>query len=340
MASPAPVPGMPGGASFLGGLGSLFGGLMASRTLSRARDELQNMPGMHGPPGLYGDFGASRGGMFGFNPAMAGAQSALSGQIPGLFNYTADPRLQAAMGGLDLGAAAGGLDALLQQQIGPGNAGALGVSGDLLSSGMANLAAAGDSSALQQEELAIMRERFAPEAQRTRNQMMDRLHSMGLLGAGTNTQSQSGIVRGTEEALAGADLDFQREAFGRGMQRQQFLGSLGQQQVGAGLGAENQAFAQALQALGQNQQAGMNRLQAAQGLFGMDQDIFAQRMGLGLQGMEGLLGFGQFGLEAAGLPFQLQAALLGGSSGHAAAQAGLAQAQAEAQAGMFSGFFG
>ena len=316
---------------FLPGLGGLFGYGQSQKFFEQGRDDIRDLPGMQGPMNLGGSFGSSINGIFMPGGGIAQAEGLLGQQLGGMFGLPDFSRLQPQ---------AQYADQALQGTVGPESAALFAAAPGLMSGGAANLAAAGDSSALQQAELDIMRQRFAPEAQRTRNQMMDRLHSMGLLGAGTNTQSQSGIVRGTEEALAGQDLDFQREAFARGLQRQQFLGNLGMQQIGQGAGLIGQGFGQNLQAMSQNQQAALQRLQAAQGLFGQEQDIFAQRQGLGLQGIESMLGLSRFGLDASALPFQLQAGLLGASGHHANALGDIAKAQADAASGFFGGLFG
>lgn len=320
----------------LSGLGGLFGGTQSLKQYQKGIDHISRLPGMQGPSNLFGDFGSAVGGGFQFNQALGGAQNLLSGGLQGLLNYQIPQALQ----GLNLGDVSSFTDSALSQTIGPMNAVASGAAQGLFDQGQANLLAAQDVGGLRNQQLDIMRQAFAPEAERRQVRMFDDLYSKGLLGPQTDTQGQSGIVRAMMESLNQADLGFQNEAFNRGMQQSQFLGNLGLQQIGQGFGAENQAFGQALQALGQNQTAGMQRLQAAQGLFGLGNDVFAQRHGLGLQGVESLLGMSDFGLRAARSPFELQAGLLSGSGQHADALQTLYGQLAKGTGGFFGGMFG
>ena len=321
--------------SMLGGLGSLFGGNQSMEYMKEARNDILNMPGMNGPSNLMGDFGMSQNGMFGFNNAMGSANNALGGALPGMFNMDMSG-LQQGMQNMGLGDAAFGANQALQQQMGAMNQGSMGVNQGLMGMGMQNMLAAGDSSGLQAQELANMRAQFAPQAQQMNNQMMDRLHGMGLLGGNTNNQNQSGIVRGVQDSIMNQDFNFQNASFDRGMQRQNFLGNLGTSQMGQGLGAESQAFQQALAALGQNQNAAMSRLQGAQGLFGMQGDMFSR----GVQGAGAITDMADFGLRGAAMPFQLQSGLLQGSGYHSGALAELGLGAGNSSAGFFSGLFG
>jgi hypothetical protein len=324
----------------LSGLGSLFGGSQSMGMFKEGINDINNMPGMQGPSNLSGNFGTSANGNFQMNPQMMAMQQMLGSQGMNLMGMQSNPFLAGAQGQLGLGEAAGGLNSALSQQMDPMNALSSGQAQNLFNQGQANIAAGQDVSGLRDQQLAMMRESFAPEAQRRQVGMMDMLHSKGLLGGGTATAGQGGIVDNVFDSLNRADQGFQNESFGRGMQQSQFLSNLGLQQQQQGFGAEAQAFGQGLGALQQNQNAAMQRFGAAQGLFGMDQDLQAQRFGLGLQANEGMLGLGHFGLQAARSPFELQSSLLQGGGMHSQALSGLYGGMADANAGFFSGMFG
>jgi hypothetical protein len=320
--------------AMLGGLGGLFGGMQTQKMFDEGRQDIMGLPGMQGPSNLMGDFGTSIGGQFGFNNAMGNAQQLMQGTQQGLFqgqnpfaNVGVMDQYQQAMQGM-------------QTPMGAGNAIAAGGAGNLFGQGMQNLQAAGNTQGIYDQQLDLQRQAYAPQAQRERTAMFDDLFAKGLLGSGTNTGSQNSIVRQLTDSQSQADLGFQQQAFARAQQEAGRLGGLGMQQTGQGLGAENQAFQQAMGAGGFNQQQLLGRLGAAQSLFGQGQEQFAQNYGLGLQGAETMLGFGDFGLRGAAMPYQLQAGLLSGSGYHSQALAGLTEAQASANAGFMGGLFG
>jgi hypothetical protein len=303
-------------------------------------DDIKGMPGMGGPSNLSFNGGSSVGGNFQMDPGMLAMQNMMGTQGVNLMGGGMDPQMAQAQGMLGMAPAAGGLNTALMQQMGAMNGLSGGQAGNLFNQGQQNINAAQDVSGLRNEQLAMMREAFAPEAQRRQVGMMDMLHSKGLLGGNTATAGSGNIVDRTMESLNTADQGFQDAAFGRGMQQSQFLSNLGMQQQQQGLGAENQAFSQQMGALQQNQQAAMQRFGAAQGLFGMGNDQFAQRFGLGLQANEGMLGLGHFGLQSARSPFELQASLLQGGGMHSQALASMRLGQAEAAANASAGLFG
>ncbi len=321
----------------LGGLGGLFGARSAQKALNQGRSDILNLPGMQGAGSIGGNFGTSSGGQFTFNPQFLGAQNALAANTGllggGLFN---DPGLQSALGANNIAGALSQSDAALQQQIGGSAFGGL---GGLFSNaaGLANQfggALSGTGFAdTQASELANLRNAAQPEQNRLFNKLQDRLFATGQLGS-TGGGEQ---LRGLAEAFGQQDLNFQTEAFNRALnQRGQQLGAFqGLSQLGAGI--EGQAFNQGLQGLQQNQAAGMNRLNQAMGLLSGGADLFGQQFGLGLQSAGGLLDFGNFGLNAAALPQQLQAQLLGASGQHARALGEIATPRAEAGGGLFSG---
>jgi hypothetical protein len=73
------------------------------------------------------------------------------------------------------------------------------------------------------------------------------------------------------------------------------------------------------------------------GLFGQGTDTFNQAFGQGINASQGQLGFGQFGLDASALPFELQAALLSGGGAHGKSLAGLYGQKAQAGGSLFGG---
>jgi hypothetical protein len=255
--------------------------------------------------------------------AMLGGQGAslLGG---GMFN---DPRFQQAFQGNDISGALGQANQAFGQQMGTGTQGLGQLAGmfggavpGLMQQGMMNQQMAGNQGALQSQELAGLRAQAQPEQNRMFNQLQDRLFAQGRLGSTGGAEN----MRGLFEAQGQQDLGFQSEAFNRAMQQQQFMGQLGGQQMGqagqfgqqAG-GLIGQGFGQTLQSLQQNQQAGLSRLQAAQGLFGQGADIFGSQFGLGLGAQDALSNINQLGLQAGRAPWELQAGLLSGSGQHA-----------------------
>ena len=379
--------------NILGGLSGLFGGMQAAKHLRQGRRDILNLPGMEGLNlGTSLGFAGQGGSML--SPEFMNLQNMLGGISPQLLQggLAQDAGINAALGGASaaMSPAFLGADFALQQQIGPeafqglmGGIGqnALGLSNlftdqlalgpqdytggmqsALMGSGAGLMDAAANLPQLQQEALDIQRQAFAPEAQRRTTGMYDDLFSKGLLGGGTDTASQSGIVRNVMDSLNQADLSFQNRAFDIGQQRAGFLGNLGAQQVGLGadifgqnlgqyanlmqgaqgfgqlgLGAEAQGFNQLLQSVGQNQQSAMQRLQNAQGMFGFGGDLFGQQFNLGLGGLEGMLGLGNLGIDLTRMPYELQAGLLQGSGYHSQALGNIAEARANASGGLFGG---
>jgi len=230
----------------------------------------------------------------------------------------------------------------------------------LFNQGFQNQLAAGDQRALFDQSLAQQRAAFAPEAARQQQSVEQSLFSKGMLGAGSTNTGDA--FRGLFEAQGAQDFAFQDRANDLAFQQQNFLGNLGSQQLGQGQnflgqnlgqfnqnvqnfqglqglaqGMEGQQFGQNLQALGHNQRAGQQRLADSLGLFQQGSDLFNQSFGLGLQGAGAGLDFGRFGLEGAGMPFNLQANLLEGSSGSAQALNQAGQNSASATGNLFSG---
>jgi hypothetical protein len=297
---------------------------------------IQNLPGMQGPMNLGGAFGTSANGMFGFNQQMGGANMGIGnslGQLLGGGGFN-------QFGNLDLQGLLSQADQGLQQQIGPMNQVSAGGAQQLFNQGIGNLGAANNWQGMYSDQLGIMRDMYAPQRQVEQNQMFDALYSKGLIGSRTATQGSNNIIDRFFDRQNQMDMGFQNTAFDRATAEATRRGNLGLAQTQQGFGAENQAFMQALSALTQNQDAGLKRLGAAQGLFGLGQDAYAQNYGLGLQGAETLLGYGNFGLNAAAMPYQLQAGLLGSSGMHAQALGNIAIDQANSSAGFMGGLFG
>lgn len=333
------------GKMFSGGLGNLASGLFgalgakaADKAIKRGRTDVLGLPGMSGPAGLSGNFGSSFDGRFQLSPELLAAQSGIQQQLPnlfggGLFN---NPSLQAALQGNDIAGALSQSNAALQSQMGPQAFGGLGqLFGNV--SGLANQfgseLAGTNFGDVEAQQLANLRSAVEPEQNRLFNKLQDRLFATGQLGS-TGGGEQ---MRGLFEAFGQQDRNLMNDAFGRA-QAQRAQGLQGFQGLsGLASGLEGQGFNQMLQALGQNQSAGMNRVNQALGLLGGAQDIFGQNFGLGLQGAGGMLDFGQFGLDASSLPFQLQAQLLQGSGEHANALTELAGMRAQSSGGLFGG---
>lgn len=317
--------------NILGGLGGIFGGAKEMQAYNDARKDIKGLPGMSGPVNVAGNFGSSRDGTFQMDAGLLAQQQMLGATGLGLlgggmFN---DPRLQAALGQNDIAGALGQSNAALQQMM-PGTAygNQQGLFNALQSGALNNLGSFQDT---QNAELQAFRNAAQPEMQRQQNQLFTRAQAMGM-----GLPSTGEMIRSQQTAFNEQDLGFQKEAFNRALQRQ----GLGLQQGQQAMGMESQMFGQGLQALQQNQSAGMNRLNQAMGLFSGANDIFSKNYGLGLQGAQGALGFGDFGLRAAGLPYELQAELLSGSGYHAQALGGLAEGRGQAGGGFLSGLGG
>jgi hypothetical protein len=326
----------------LGGALNLFGQNKSMEQMKKVYGDIKNLPGMQGPANLMGDFGSSVDGQQQFNPLTQSLMSLYGSTAPGMMTgQMANPLLQMGLGGM--GNALSAANAANMYNVGPMNAGSLGISQGLFDQGMANLQRAGDVGGLRDEQLAMMREAYAPTAQKMRVDLSEDLYNMGLLGRKTDTQGSYGMQRAMLDAQNQADLGFQNAAFDRGMQQANYLQNLGMGQLGSGLGAESQAFRQAL---GSNQ-AKQNALNANLGLFsnlyGMGGELFGQNYGLGLEGMNTMNMFNRLGLDMAAMPYQLQAELLRGSGDHANAMANLGSQMASQKGGFFSslgGMFG
>jgi hypothetical protein len=264
-----------------------------------------------------------------------------------------------AFGGLGgLNTQAQDLASMFGQQAAGGMTDQTGFMNQLFQQGMQNQMGAGNQQGLMAQQLEMMRAAAQPQQDRMFNKMQDRLFATGQLGSTGGGQQMEGLFN----SFGQQDLAMQDAAFGRGQQQQDFMANLGASQFGQGLqglqqnlgqynqnarnftelgglagGFEGQQFGQNAQAMGQNQSAGMNRLNAALGLFGAGTDTFNSQFGLGIDAGQGGLGYGAFGLDAAMSPQQLQAALLQGSGEHAQARASLAQPAAESAGGGMMG---
>jgi hypothetical protein len=310
-----------------------------------------------------GGLGMLGGGLFNTNPMLGAAMSGMD-----FAGAVDDPAFAARMGD----SAFGGLEGLFNNASGTADmlqgrfAGGPqdltgGLMGQMFGAGLGNLTAAGDTSQLRADQLATLRELGAPAMQRQSNVLMDKLHAMGMLGSTGGAAQMEGLLNAQNQA----DLGFQNTAFGLAQQEANRLGNLGMGQMGVGQqmlgqnlnqfnqdignfgtmsqlasGLEGQGFGQQLQGMNFNTSQGMNRLNSMMGLFGMGNDVFQNNIASGL-GMGNLgLGFGEFGMNAAAMPFQLQAALLSGGGQHADALANVGAALSKNSGNFFSGMFG
>lgn len=203
---------------------------------------------------------------------------------------------------------AGGLSGMFANQTAQGPQDLTGgLQGQLFNQGFGNQLAAGDQSALFNQSLNTQR------AAATNGGLLDtainKFRDAGFATGRANTSAGARDQEGFLNSIAQQDLGFQNNAFGQAQQQQNFLGNLGSQQIGQGAGLlgqnlgqfnqganfanmfgnqaqgmEGQGFAQMLQALQQNQSAGNQRLQNAQGLFGLGQNTLASSIGLGQAG--------------------------------------------------------
>ena len=378
------IPGLVSGAT------SMLGGIKANQDVQQGRDDVLNLPGMEGPPKLGGNFGTTQDGQFQADAGMQAQQAQLGqgtqGMLSGGQGFN-NQQFQSAYGNNDLGQFFSSQQDQLGQQMGGsvfGGAGQQfnnsqglsnafagqvaagpqdlsgGFQNSMFNQGFQNQQNAADQSALYNQSLSQQREAFAPEAQRQQNAVEQSLFNKGMLGAGSTATGEA--FRGLMEAQGAQDRAFQDNAFGRAFQQQQFLGNMGQQQMGMGsqlmgqnlgqfnqnvgnflntqqgaAGIEGQQFGQNLQANQFNNNAGQQRLQNSLGLFSQGNDMFNQSFGLGLQGAGQGMDMRRFGLDAASMPFQLQAGLLGAGGEHASALTAGASERAASTGGMFGG---
>lgn len=178
-----------------------------------------------------------------------------------------------------------------------------GLQANLFARGTANQNASTNQQGLFNQFLNTQRAAAEPQNTRAFNDLENRLFAQGRLGSTGGSEN----IRGFFEALNQQDLNFQNNAFGLANNQRDFLAGLGNAQIGQGIdllgqnlsqantnanlalgfgnqaaALEGQGFNQLLGALGQNQNAGLQRLNAAQGLFGLGTDTFSSQFGLGL----------------------------------------------------------
>jgi hypothetical protein len=206
----------------------------------------------------------------------------------GMFN-NAD--LQSALENNDIAGTFQGAQQGFQQQMGNsmfGNMGAM--QQGLFGQGSNALMQAGNQQGLINQNLQASRAAAQPFEDRLMNRTQNQLFSQGRLGSSGGSQQYGDMIG----SIMGADtqriLNSQQMGLANRNQMQQFgMGALQQAQ-----GIEGQQFGQNLGALQQNQSAGQQRLQNAQGLFGLGRDTMGQQMGLGFQGQQGQLNQNQF----------------------------------------------
>lgn len=282
------------------------------------------------------------------------ANQMLAGNQSGLFNQSLNTQRQAATQGGLLDSA---INKLQNRQFATGRLGTTGGAGETQSF----------LDAVARQDLGFQNNAFGQAQQQ--QQLLAQLGGQQMNQAGNifgqNLGQNLGISQFMNQQQLGQQglrAEIGLGQLGQGLGQQRFTGQLGLDQTaqGAGLlsqslgqfnnqaglasnfmnlagGFEGQGFGQNLQALQQNQSAGMQRLQSAQGLLGFGDSLFGSSFNRGLGATEGLLGIGGMGLEAAALPFQLQASLLGASGAHAGALSDMASASASARGGLFGG---
>ena len=325
-----------------------LGGLGANNQLSGARHWMQNQAQFN-PTDVNGPFGSANynNGQWGIGEdSSSAALRTLLGQggqynlMGGMFQ---NPNLQNALSGVNLGGEYGyAQNAAGAMQPGTAFGGVFGngmLANQLYGSGAQNLANAGNVGGLIQQNLDASRNLAAPYEQQATNQFFNR-EFMNTRGAtsGANERQQNMFT-----GLLNADQQRILNAQQLGQQQQQYLGGLGMQQIGQGLGAESQGFQQMLGANQFNMSAGQQRLQNAMNMFGFGNNIYNQSYGLGLQSQNALLNQNQFwqnmilGLNNA------EANRIGSAGQFSQGYGGLAQAQGGLLGGLGSavgGLFG
>lgn len=222
----------------------------------------------------------------------------------------------------DLAATAGGLGGLYGLQAAQGLQDPTGAQGLLFGGGFGNIAAAGNTGGLAAQRTNLLRQQATQGGllDQAINRLQNRQFATGRLGNQAGVQGENTAFL---NALAQQDLGFQLAGQDLGFQEAQRLQNLGLSQIGAGSqlfgqniglmgqygnmanqflglagGLEGQQFGQNLQATQAAQTAGLNRLSAAQGLFGLGSDLFSQQYGLGLAGAQAGMGFDELALQS------------------------------------------
>lgn len=233
-----------------------------------------------------------------------------------------------------------------------------GMQGALFGQGFQNLQNAGNQQGLMQQNLDASRAFAQPYEDRQTNALESRMFAQGRLGSTGGSQQFGDHM----SALSNADntriMNAQQLGQGsQGLMQQLGLGQLGQAQGLMGqnlgqhqfnanasnmfsqgaMGAEGQQFAQILQALGQNQSAGQQRLGNAMSLFGLGNDTFNQSFGLGLQGQQQLTARDQLFANLFLGQQNAAAGRLGAGGIHSQALGSLAGGTASGMGGLFGG---
>lgn len=379
------------GNPLVGLAGGLLSGLLGNSQIEEAQGQVQDLSQFNpfqGNIGGLGSFGFANGrGSLQLDPGLQQSQAGLASILPGLLGggFSGANDLQQ---GRQVGGGIGGAAGFAQQQNnqlanpffnqssfannmqnigGLGNIFANNVAGgpqdfsggafgNLLQGGQNNLAQAGNTSGLVQQNLDASRALAQPFEQNLINNFRNSEFSAtrgATSGSGTredNVIRQLGIADNQRIANAqGLGLQNQQQlgqiGLGQLGQAQGFLGqNLGQfnQNVGAaqgfgqlGAGLENQGFLQQLQALGQNQSAGNNRLQNALSIFNTQTGAFNDSVGLGLGGIGQQTGIGELGLQGVLGLLNAEANRIGATQGHAQALGQLGSASGGFLSGLF-----
>jgi hypothetical protein len=373
--------------TLLGGGFNLLGGIFGNSGFEQARGDITDLAQynpMNAGTGA-GNFQFGQGfGNFNENAQTQALRAAMNQSIAGGLGggMLNDPRFQQAFQNNDIAgamqqsnqanqmAAMPGVDPSVQnffnlgQQLGQGldprspQDMSGGVMGDMFQQGMANMFSAGDQEALYNRELNTMRQAAEPEMNRQFNKLQDRLFAQGRLGSTGGAEN----MRGLFEAQNQADLGFQQNAFNRAANQRDFMGQMGQSQIGLGSGllgqnlgqhqntiqnimganqlgsgALSQNFQNTLAGIGQQQSAGNQRLMNALNIFGVGQGAQQQGFGQAMQAGNQLNQMNQFGLTGLLGLLNAESGRIGATGQHAQALGQVGQNQGGFLGGIMGG---
>lgn len=233
-----------------------------------------------------------------------------------------------------------------------------GMMNNMFGGGMQALGNAGNQGAMMQQSLDAQRAMAAPQEMRQFNQMQDRLFAQGRLDNSGGAQQMGALY--DSQFLADQQRILQAQQLGQGqqgLQQQLGMGMIGQggqflgQNLGqfnqntnfanqfgqAAQGNEQQQFMQMLQAMGQNQSSGQQRLTNSMNLFGLGRDTQNQAFNQGLAGQGALQANDQMFANLFLGQQNADANRIGATGLHAQALGGLVPQQGAASSGLFGG---
>jgi len=233
-----------------------------------------------------------------------------------------------------------------------------GMMNNMFGGGMQALGNAGNQGAMMQQSLDAQRAMAAPQEMRQFNQMQDRLFAQGRLDNSGGSQDMSNLMQ--TQGLNDQQRILQAQQLGQGqqgLQQQLGMGMMGQgsqflgQNLGqfnqntnfanqfgqAAQGNEQQQFMQMLQAMGQNQSSGQQRLTNSMNLFGLGRDTQNQAFNQGLAGQGALDANNQMFANLFLGQQNADANRIGATGLHAQALGGLVPQQGAASSGLFGG---